>query len=126
MDSQVIDLVTLKPGMTVPLNDHITTRTDEATDFLRIAIGYLSLPSAWGNVLATRACSALLEACRKSKSIFAPLTSLDVEGIISPGNPASMKGFEEADLKQAGLKECDGIQASWSVSFDLQWARSTG
>jgi RimJ/RimL family protein N-acetyltransferase len=105
---EIIGLVLLKPEAAVPLHDHITKKTDQATGHLRLEMGYLFLPTAWGNGFATEACSALLEACRRSRSFFAPFKSLYVEAVVSPDNPASMKVLEKAGLKQVGLNEWDG------------------
>ena len=107
-DFETIGTCTLKPGMTVPIHDHMTTKTNEATGVLRLEIGYQFLPEVWGKGYATEACIALLDACRKSNSHFAPYTSLYIDGVVSPDNPASMKVLEKAGLKQIGLNAWEG------------------
>lgn len=107
-DYEVIGIVKLKPGMTVPLQDNITRRTDPESGFLRLEIGYLFLPIAWGKGYATESCRAVIEACERSRSHFTPFTSLYIEGVVGPGNPASMKVLEKAGLKQVGLNKWDG------------------
>ena len=107
-DSQIIGLCTLKPNMTVPIHDHMTTKTNKETGVLRLEIGYQLLPEFWGRGYATEACIALLEACRLSRPHFAPFTSLYIDGVVSPDHPASMKVLEKAGLKQIGLNKWEG------------------
>jgi RimJ/RimL family protein N-acetyltransferase len=102
------------------MHDHLTKKSDPNQGILRLEIGYLFLPGAWGNGYATEACAAVLDACRKSTSYFAPYSKLFVEAVVGPDHPASMRVLEKAGLKQVGLNEWDGedvfLAGAWRKS----------
>lgn len=98
-------MCTLKPEATVPINDDIGTKSDPERGILRLEIGYLFLPDAWGKGYATEACAAVLAACGKSKSYFAPYSKLFVEALVGDDHPASCRVLEKAGLKRIGFSE---------------------
>jgi hypothetical protein len=108
---EIIGIIFLKSELTVPINDDIATKTDPERGLLRMEIGYLLLPTAWGHGYATEACTAILEACRRSESYFAPFNKLFIEAVASPDNPASLRVLEKAGWKQMGLNEWEGEPA---------------
>lgn len=104
-ETEVLGLAMLKASSSVPISDTLGVKTDIEHDILRLEIGYMFLPQAWGKGYASEACVAILDACRRCKPFFAPCTKLYVEGFVSNDNPASVRVLEKAGLKFVGVNE---------------------
>lgn len=103
-----VDLKSLGPHDLV-LPEHLTLPTDETPTTLSLELAYGFLPSAWGKGYATESIAALFEACKKTRSFWAPWLKVYVRVIVNEKNGPSQRVMEKtAGMMRKGVYEWRG------------------
>jgi len=119
-ESEFIGLITVRPEDEVTAQEKLEIAQAQELEFadasksstLIVALGYLFLPSSWGQGLATEAVRAVLEAYQETKSFWTPYTRVWLRALVDPGNTESIRVLEKVGLEKRGMHEWQGEQ-SW-------------
>lgn len=105
---ELLGVVTFRPSQGIPLTDDFTVDDKPGTGVLKLVMGYMFLPSAWGKGYATETLGAALGACKRSTNFWFPWKKVYFEGFVSPDNPASMRVMEKSGTKHVGTFVWEG------------------
>jgi RimJ/RimL family protein N-acetyltransferase len=105
---EVIGLISLRPGQTIPLTESFSPPDGPTTGILKLELGYSFLPTVWRNGYATEAITGVLDSTKRFIKDLVPFQKVYVEAVVSPDNPGSWKALEKAGAKRVGLYEWDG------------------
>jgi RimJ/RimL family protein N-acetyltransferase len=106
--TDVIGLISLRPGQTIPFPDSFSPPDGPTTGILKLELGYCLLPTVWRNGYATEAITGVLDSAKKYILDLVPFQRVYVEAAASPDNTGSWKALERAGLQKVGLYEWDG------------------
>lgn len=88
----------------VPFSDHLTLPDSVATrdSVLKMDVGYMFLPEAWGKGYCPEALAAFLQAYHDASDFWAPYPGVWIQAIVVPTNVKSQKVVEKAGFKHLG------------------------
>jgi RimJ/RimL family protein N-acetyltransferase len=106
----------------LPLPEDLTLPAAE-TSTLTVQVAYMFLPDAWGKGYATEAVKAVLDACKKGESFWAPYSKVYVRAIVNKGNPASRRIMDKVGMVERGVYEWRGdkifLAGEWRTEDSL-------
>lgn len=103
----MVTMVSLEPSSLV-LPETLVLPTAAEVDTLSIELAYMFLPRAWGKGYATESVQAVLEACRRAPSYWAPFSKLYVRAIVNGCNAPSLRVMEKIGMTKHGVYHLTG------------------
>lgn len=108
--ARFIGLITLKSmdASALPLPEDLTVPAADASTTLTATLAYSFLPIGWGKGYATESINAVLEACKRAGSFWAPFPKLYVRALVNDENAASQRVMEKTEMRKRGFYEWTG------------------
>lgn len=93
-----------------PFPDHLTLPDSEtkAKSILKLEVGYMFLPGAWGKGYCTEALRAVMKAYGNASDFWAPYQGVYIYAITGYDNGASQRVLEKAGFSQLGVHAWEG------------------
>ena len=88
-------------NLTLP--ESLTLTTEARKTVLATELGYLFLPRGWGQGYATESVTAVLDACRRTRSFWEPWEKVHVRAIVNQENPASQRVMDKTGMEKRGV-----------------------
>jgi RimJ/RimL family protein N-acetyltransferase len=98
----LVNLKSLDAG-SLALPEEVMLPSATAATTLTVELSYSLLPAAWGKGYATESVNAVLEACKDTRSFWAPFSSLYVRAMVNDGNPVSRRVMDKTGMAKSGI-----------------------